>query len=142
MSDLDGTLGSQITLIGCCGAFCGKCRQLTEGICKGCKLGYDEGMRNINAARCRIKLCCFREKKIQTCSDCPEFPGCRIIHDFYGNKGYKYGKYCESIEFIKKHGYQDFLEQTCTWKNEYGRLELPARKSADKKKKRSSETSI
>jgi hypothetical protein len=95
---------------------------LKENVCKGCKLGYGEGKRDINAARCIIKLCCFRTKNLETCADCPDYAGCGIIHGLYGKKGYKYGKYRQSIEFIRKNGYPEFLKRTGTWKCAYGRL--------------------
>lgn len=44
------------SLIGCCGAYCGTCRALLDKTCKGCKLGYDDGKRDIRAARCAMLL--------------------------------------------------------------------------------------
>ena len=122
MEDPDNNLVSQISLIGCCGAYCKPCRPFLEGFCKGCKFGYAEKKRDINAARCRINLCCFKEKNLETCADCPDYPECRTIHDLHGKKGYKYGKYRQSIEFIRKNGYPDFLKRTGTWKCAYGKL--------------------
>ena len=44
--------------IGCCGAYCKTCRMASTGSqCKGCKLGYEEGQRDINKAKCKIKTC-------------------------------------------------------------------------------------
>lgn len=115
---------SQILLIGCCGAYCGTCPALPEGTCKGCKLGYDDGTRDIRAARCAMKRCCLMEKKLDTCADCPDFPECKIVQAFFAKKGYKYQKYRESLEYIRKHGYPAFLEVTRMWKRAYGRLGL------------------
>lgn len=44
--------------IGCCGAYCGTCREF-EKTCKGCKPGYLDGSRDLNRARCKMKKCCL-----------------------------------------------------------------------------------
>lgn len=104
---------------GCCGAYCGTCRVLKENACKGCKIGYESGARDISRARCRIKVCCIG-KGYRTCADCPDLLQCEIIQDFFGKKGYKYRKYRDAIGFIRKHGYEKFLEIADTWNNAYG----------------------
>ena len=109
--------------VGCCGAYCKTCRALAERSCKGCKLGYDSGDRDITKARCPIKLCCFGEKRFETCADCPDFEICEIISTFFSKKGYKYKKYRESLEFIRKYGYGEFVESAAGWKGAYGRLD-------------------
>jgi hypothetical protein len=125
MSARDDTPGSRIILIGCCGAYCGTCPALKDGTCKGCRLGYDDGARDIRAARCAMKRCCLMEKKLDTCADCPDFPECKIIQAFFEKTGYKYGKYRESLDYIRRHGYPAFLEAARSWKRAYGRLEPP-----------------
>lgn len=113
----------KIKEVGCCGAFCGTCRaREPEGICRGCKLGYDDGGRDIHRARCKIKACCFRDRGLETCADCPNYNSCTLIMDFHGKKGFKYEKYRQSIEFIRENGYQKFLEKTGGWSGAYGRL--------------------
>jgi hypothetical protein len=43
--------------IGCCGAYCKTCRTSTSGsICRGCKLGYGDGERDIDKAKCKINV--------------------------------------------------------------------------------------
>lgn len=111
-------------LVGCCGAYCKTCRALAEGACKGCKLGYDTGERDIGKARCRIKLCCFGEKRLETCAECQDYDKCDIISGFHNKKGYKYKKYRESLEFIRKYGYGKFAESAAGWNGAYGRLDL------------------
>ncbi len=106
--------------IGCCGAFCGTCRALGE--CRGCKLGYGPGGRDIAKARCRIKVCCFGEKALATCADCPDFESCDILQGFFAKKGYKYGRYRQSLEFIRESGYAEFLKAARAWKGPYGKL--------------------
>lgn len=118
----DDTLTAQITLVGCCGAYCGTCPALKDNSCKGCRLGYDNGTRDIRAARCAMKRCCLMDKSFDTCADCPDYAECRIIREFFQKNGYKYGKYKESLEFIRRHGYLAFIEAARSWKRAYGRL--------------------
>lgn len=110
--------------IGCCGAYCRTCRAIVpRGECLGCKLGYEEGERDIDKARCRMKLCCFRDRKLETCADCPDYSGCEIIHGFYGKNGYKYGKYRQSVEFIRENGYAEFIKSADVWNGPCGKLD-------------------
>jgi hypothetical protein len=109
--------------IGCCGAYCKTClTSTTGGNCSGCKLGYENGARDINKARCKIKVCCFRDRGLETCADCPDYTHCAIIQGFYNKNGYKYQKYRLSVEFIKEKGYAKFLEIADSWTGPYGRL--------------------
>ncbi len=109
--------------IGCCGAYCKTCKPFIENYCKGCKLGFDTGGRDINKAKCRIKLCCFRDRKFDTCADCSDFASCRIIDNFHDKSVYKYKKYKQAIEFIKKNGYPKFTKLAKKWKGAYGKLD-------------------
>ncbi|MBN2014715.1 MAG: DUF3795 domain-containing protein [Candidatus Altiarchaeota archaeon] len=106
--------------IGCCGAYCKTCPAFRDGSCRGCKLGYDKG-RDISKARCWIKVCCFRDKGLETCADCPEY-ACKKIREWH-QKGYKYGRYKKSTEFIREMGYEKFLKKADKWKGPYGRLD-------------------
>lgn len=121
----DHNPASQIALTGCCGAYCGACPPLKDNVCKGCKLGYDTGKRDLKNARCAIKRCCLLDKKLNTCADCPDYEGCRIIQGFFNRNGYKYGKYKESIEFIRQNGYPAFITAAQSWKHAYGSLKPP-----------------
>lgn len=106
--------------IGCCGAYCGTCRALKEQICKGCKIGYENGERDIDKAKCKMKVCCIK-KGYNTCADCSDMPTCQTINEFYDKKGYKYNKYKQAIEFIKQNGYGELIKIADTWTNAYGR---------------------
>lgn len=106
--------------IGCCGAYCGTCRVIKDGLCKGCKLGYDSGERDIDKARCKIKVCCLK-KGLDSCADCTELSSCSILNIFYNKNGYKYKKYKEAIEYIQENGYAKFLEIAANWTNVYGK---------------------
>jgi len=109
--------------IGCCGAYCKTCRASTTGnTCRGCKLGYENGERDINKAKCKIKLCCFRDRGLQTCADCADYPMCEIMHTFQDRSGTKYSKYRQIIEFIRENGYDAFLKIADVWTGPYGRF--------------------
>jgi hypothetical protein len=113
----------RIDYIGCCGAYCKTCKPLLENFCKGCKLGYKTGERDISKAKCRMKVCCINDKHLETCADCPEFETCRILNDFYSKNGYKYKKYRQALEFIRKNGYDEFLMIADKWKMQYGKYD-------------------
>ena len=109
------------TKIGCCGAYCKTCRELIGKNCRGCKLGYETGARDINRAKCKIKLCCFRDRNLETCADCSDYGSCKILNDWY-SKGYKYSKYKQSIEFIRNKGYAKFIKAAAKWRGPYGKI--------------------
>jgi hypothetical protein len=105
--------------IGCCGAYCGTCKAYPE-ICKGCKLGYSGGSRELCKAKCKIKVCCLTKQHC-TCADCPEYFNCETIQNFHTHEGYKYGKYKQAIAYIKSSGYDAFLEKADKWNGAYGK---------------------
>jgi hypothetical protein len=106
--------------IGCCGAYCKTCKPFNTGACKGCKLGYDTGERELSKARCKMKVCCIG-KGYDSCADCPEIETCSVINEFYSKNGYKYEKYRQAIEFIRENGYDEFLKIADNWTNAYGK---------------------
>jgi len=115
--------------IGCCGAYCKTCiKQQKEKYpkvrdCRGCKLGYESGERDLSKAKCKMKICCFKEKSLQTCADCPDYP-CGILTEFLSKKGSKYKHYKKQLEFISKNGYEEFLKRADEWKGPSGKLEI------------------
>ncbi|RZN43908.1 MAG: DUF3795 domain-containing protein [Methanophagales archaeon ANME-1-THS] len=109
--------------IGCCGAYCKTCPALRDGSCRSCKLGYETGEREINRAKCAMKVCCFKERAYETCADCPDYSSCGIIQGFYNKKGYKYKKYKHSLDFVRKNGYDNFLQRADNWKGPFGKLD-------------------
>jgi hypothetical protein len=113
---------NSIRFIGCCGAYCKTCKAFIERFCKGCKLGYGKGERDINKAKCNMKVCCFKENKLETCGDCLAYPHCQTTHNFYSKNGFKYKKYKQAIEFIRKNGYSKFIKLANEWKGPYGKL--------------------
>ncbi|KYC45031.1 MAG: hypothetical protein APG12_01480 [Candidatus Methanofastidiosum methylothiophilum] len=106
--------------IGCCGAYCKTCPALINESCRGCKLGYENGERDIHKAKCEMKVCCIK-KSNETCADCAEYSNCEIIQSFFNKNGYKYKKYKKAIEFIQINGYSNFIKIADNWKNAYGR---------------------
>ena len=121
----DDEANTATTYVGCCGAYCRSCKPYKDSFCKGCKLGYASGERDLSKAKCRIKVCCITRGH-QSCSDCPELATCDIIGSFHGKNGHKYRKYAESIEFIRRHSYEEFIRQADSWTNAYGHLRPPS----------------
>jgi hypothetical protein len=68
-----------------------------------------------------MKVCCFGEKKLETCVDCPDYP-CSIMQAFWSKKGSKYQQYKRQLEFIKQNGYEEFLKHADAWKGPRGKL--------------------
>ena len=73
-------------------------------------------------AKCKIKVCCFGAKKLGTCAECPEYDGCDVLAAFHGKNGIEYRKYRESLEFVRTHGYQEFVKRGKDWARACGRL--------------------
>ena len=118
------TVEPAINQIGCCGAYCGTCRVLAGGQCRGCKLGYLDGTRDITKAKCAMKVCCIR-RGLTACGECPELASCATTAAFFNHAGYKYAKYREATEFIGKYGPAEFMQQARNWTGACGRLEPP-----------------
>ena len=109
-----------IKFIGCCGAYCRTCRNLALGHCKGCKVGYEDGQRSMERAKCRIKICCFGTRELETCAECSELDHCRVLAKFHGKNAPEYGRYRESLEFICENGYAEFAKRAKAWRRGYG----------------------
>jgi hypothetical protein len=113
--------------IGCCGAYCRTCLEWQkekypdELHCRGCKLGYESDKRDASRAKCKIKVCCFVERKLETCADCSDYP-CKTLEDFFCKKGYKYVQYRRQLEFIRQNGYVKYLTLADKWKRAHGKL--------------------
>lgn len=105
--------------IGCCGAYCKTCREFQK-TCRGCKLGYLDGSRDLSRAKCKMKKCCLTKGHV-TCGDCEEYERCETIQSFLHHPGYKYGKYKQALEYIRAHGHAAFLKAAEHWKSAYGK---------------------
>lgn len=109
-------------LLGCCGAYCKTCKVYTQQLCKGCKVGYDTGERDIGKAKCAMKVCCVKHGLV-SCADCAEYVSCKTLAVFYGHESYKYKKYKQATEFIRAHGYEAFFRLADGWSGAYGSLD-------------------
>lgn len=115
--------------IGCCGAYCKTCmnwqkeKYPNERTCHGCKLGYELDRRDVSKAKCKMKVCCFIERRLETCADCSDYP-CKTLEAFWNKNGWKYKQYKKQLEFIRQNGYEKYLNSADKWKRAYGKLIL------------------
>ena len=96
------------------------CKVLKDGACKGCKIGYDDGSRELSKAKCKIKVCCMT-RQYNSCADCEDYETCGIVQEFYNKNGYKYKKYKQAIDFIRENGYTEYLKIADQWTMQYGK---------------------
>ena len=68
-----------------------------------------------------MKVCCFVERKLETCADCSDYP-CENLEAFWNKNGYKYGQYKKQLEFIRQNGYEKYLNIADKWKRALGKL--------------------
>jgi hypothetical protein len=113
------------TNIGCCGAYCKTCKPFTDGYCKGCKIGYESGERDLSRAKYKIKICCFKDNKLETCSDCVKYSNCSIFNNRFKSGSYSHKKYQEALFFINNHGYDEFIQMASNWKSSTGKFFPP-----------------
>lgn len=120
------SLAPAIKELGCCGAYCKPCREVAGNRCRGCKLGYDTGERDLARAKCSVKRCCLaRLGTDQTCADCADYDSCNTLAAFHGKKGYKYKKYRQALDYVRQHGYPAFLKAAGSWRGPLGKLSEP-----------------
>ncbi len=79
----------------------------------------DGGERENARARCAVKVCWMRDRKLATFAD---RPGCKTVGAFQRKRGYRYGMYRASLEFTPEHGYASFLESEDRWTGPNGRI--------------------
>lgn len=108
--------------LGCCGAYCKTCPVYKEQLCRGCKLGYKNGERDLAKAKCKMKMCCIR-KNFNTCADCELYATCAVLQEFLNKNGYKYQKYRQALEFISANGYDRFFAFADQWTRQYGKYD-------------------
>jgi len=70
-----------------------------------------------------MKVCCFVERKLETCADCPDYP-CAVLEAFWNKNGWKYKQYKKQLEYIRQNGYDKYLDNADKWKRAYGKLAL------------------
>jgi hypothetical protein len=64
----------------------------------------------------------FREKTANL-RDCPNYPW-EVLEAFWNKNGWKYKQYKKQLEFIRKNGYEKFLNCVDKWKRAHGKLPL------------------
>jgi len=101
--------------IGCCGIDCGLCpRYHTEGKSK-CPGFYGINFLEVMVHTCSFINCCFKNKKIETCGECNEFPCKKFNSKWFGNNAYDsfvtYKKAMLNLYLIKNYGFEKFLKQ-------------------------------
>jgi len=101
----------------------------SEPCIKGIRLWLEQrerarsGERDVNKAKCEIKVCCFKERRLETCAGCPDYP-CEVLGEFWSKRGWKYKQYRKQLEFIRQNGYEEFLKRANKWKGPRGKLEI------------------
>ena len=56
---------ADLTLIACCGLYCGACGAFLKGKCSGCR-------ENKKASWCKVRSCCL-ERGYASCAECSDF---------------------------------------------------------------------
>jgi len=108
--------------IACCGCYCKTCKAFISNSCRGCIIGYETKERDINRAKCKIKICCYKEKKLSTCAECKDFSKCALIAGRFKAGSYDNKKCLEALEYIKNYGKNNFMDKANKWKGHFGKL--------------------
>jgi putative transcriptional regulator len=74
------------------------------------------GKRDLGKAKCRIKVCCFRERGLETCADCCGFP-CEILGEFWSRKGWRTNSTQNSSSSSGNTGTRRFWRKQTTGKD-------------------------
>lgn len=85
-------------------------------------MGYEDGQRDIDRARCKIKVCCYARHGWETCAECPQSDHCEVLQALHNKKWKEYEGYRQSLEFIRENGYNAFARVAKDWKRGYGEL--------------------
>ena len=108
-------LNKKYPSIGCCGIDCGLCpRYYTEGKsrCPGC---FGQKFLEVMGQSCSFITCCFKEKKLETCGECKDFPCSKFDSKWFGKDAYDsfvtHKKAIPNLNFIKNKGFEEFLKQ-------------------------------
>jgi len=100
-------IGKMYPSIGVCGLDCVLCpRYYTEGKskCDGCGSAYSYA-----AVGCKIFRCCVKEKNLETCAECSDFPCSRLKGIDESDSFVTHRKMMPNLRFIKKFGIKEFL---------------------------------
>lgn len=69
-------MNQRIVELAPCGVYCGACPSFDK-TCKGCA-SEDRNQNRSSKWSCKIRTCCYDQKKLDYCIDCEKFP-CTII---------------------------------------------------------------
>ena len=91
--------------ISVCGLNCAKCDLLEQKECSGCRGSLD----NHWSPECQF-LACIRERKINYCFECEEFPCSRIIS--FANDGHEHHKITvENLKSMRIKGLKQWIRE-------------------------------
>ncbi len=96
-----------------CGVFCGACPSFNRGTCLGCASENCEQKRTSKWG-CRIRKCCYEEKRLDFCGYCAQFP-CdqlkkKLINPHPGETKFNYRhEVPENMTKLKELGVEDYL---------------------------------
>jgi hypothetical protein len=101
--------------IGCCGIDCGLCpRYYTEGKsrCPGC---FGPKFLEIMGQSCSFITCCVKDKNLETCGECKDFPCSKFNSEWFGKSAYDsfvtHKKALPNLTIIKSEGFAEFIKQ-------------------------------
>ncbi|MDD5065896.1 MAG: DUF3795 domain-containing protein [bacterium] len=96
--------------VACCGLDCGLCpayHSSGKSRCPGC-CGPDFSEKHPS---CSIITCCIKQKNLETCAECDEFPCTKIDKWDMGDSFISHKKALINLRYIKKNGMKAFVEQ-------------------------------
>lgn len=92
-------------VIGACGLDCGLCpRYYTRGKskCDGCGSPYSYA-----AVGCKIFRCCVKEKDLETCAECTEFPCAKLDDAWEYDSFLTHRRMKTNLNYIREKGVED-----------------------------------
>jgi len=68
-----------LNAVSCCGIYCGACPSFLKKSCFGCR-SKDKTQKRKSKWGCKIRNCCFNEKKLHFCFDCDDYACKDLAH--------------------------------------------------------------
>ena len=102
-----------------CGVFCGACPSFNKS-CLGCP-SENKSQKRTSKWGCKIRKCCYNEKNLDYCCECPDFPCVKInkklLDSHPGDNRFKYRhEIPKNIEKLKELGLKRYLDyQKTRW---------------------------
>jgi hypothetical protein len=96
-----------------CGVFCKACPSFNK-TCLGCS-SDSKNQKRKSKWSCKIRKCCYEEKKIDYCGYCGNFPceklNKKLINSHKGENNYRYRhEIPENMKSLRKHGIDKFIK--------------------------------